>query len=125
MSTFIIREPRAQAVDFGVDTLIVHLEDGRSISAPLEWFPRLRDASDSDRRRWRLIGRGGGIHWETLTRTSPCEVCWKEQRPLPDFDARWKDSERREELLKVARLLEEETSIVGASAHLLAVGTKA
>ena len=66
MSTFIIREPRAQAVDFGVDTLIVHLEDGRSISAPLEWFPRLRDASDSDRRRWRLIGHGGGIHWETL-----------------------------------------------------------
>jgi hypothetical protein len=66
MSTFIVREPRAQAVDFGVDTLIVHLEDGRSISAPLEWFPRLRDASDADRRQWRLIGRGVGIHWETL-----------------------------------------------------------
>jgi hypothetical protein len=66
MSTFIAREARAQAVDFGVDTLIVHLEDGRSISAPLEWFPRLRDASDADRRQWRLIGRGVGIHWETL-----------------------------------------------------------
>jgi hypothetical protein len=66
MSTFIVREPRAQTVDFGVDTLIVHLEDGRSISAPLEWFPRLRDASDADRRQWRLIGRGVGIHWETL-----------------------------------------------------------
>ena len=46
--------------------------------------------------------------------------CWL----LPDFDTRWKDSERRAELLKVARLLEEETSIIGASAHLLAVGTK-
>ena len=66
MNTFIVREPRAQAVDFGVDTLIVHLEDGRSISAPLEWFPRLRDASDGDRRHWRLIGRGVGIHWEAL-----------------------------------------------------------
>jgi len=66
MSTFIVREPRAQAVDFGVDTLIVHLEDGRSISAPLEWFPRLRDASEADRRKWRLIGHGVGIHWETL-----------------------------------------------------------
>ena len=42
----------------------------------------------------------------------------------PDFDTRWKDSERRAELLKVARLLEEETSIIGVSAHLLAVGTK-
>ena len=66
MNTFITREPRAQAVDFGVDTLIVHLEDGRSVSAPLEWFPRLRDASEADRRQWRLIGRGIGVHWETL-----------------------------------------------------------
>ena len=66
MNTFITREPRAQAVDFGVDTLIVHLEDGRSVSAPLEWFPRLRDASETDRRQWRLIGRGIGVHWETL-----------------------------------------------------------
>ena len=66
MSTFVVREPRAQTIDFGVDTLIVHLEDGRSVSAPLEWFPRLRDASEADRRQWRLIGRGVGIHWETL-----------------------------------------------------------
>lgn len=66
MNTSNVPEPRAQAVDFGVDTLIVHLEDGRSISAPLEWFPRLRDASDADRRNWRLIGHGIGIHWEAL-----------------------------------------------------------
>jgi hypothetical protein len=66
MNTFIVREPRAQTVDFGVDTLVVDLEDGRSISAPLEWFPRLRDASDEERKQWRLIGRGIGIHWETL-----------------------------------------------------------
>ena len=66
MNTFIVREPRAQTVDFGADTLVVHLEDGRSISAPLEWFPRLRDASDADRQRWRLIGRGVGIHWEAV-----------------------------------------------------------
>jgi hypothetical protein len=66
MSTFVVREPRALGVEFGTDTLVVHLEDGRSISAPLEWFPRLRDASDADRARWRLIGRGVGIHWEAL-----------------------------------------------------------
>jgi hypothetical protein len=66
MSTFVIREPRALGVEFGADTLVVHLEDGRSIGAPLEWFPRLRDASDADRGRWRLIGRGVGIHWEAL-----------------------------------------------------------
>jgi len=66
MNTFIVREPRAQTVDFGADTLVVHLADGRSISAPLEWFPRLRDASDAQRKQWRLIGRGIGIHWEAL-----------------------------------------------------------
>jgi hypothetical protein len=66
MNTFIVREPRAQQVEFGADTLIVHLEDGRTISAPLEWFPRLRDAPPADRSQWRLIGRGIGIHWEAL-----------------------------------------------------------
>ncbi len=66
MNTFIVREPRALRVEFGADVLIVYLEDGRSISAPLEWFPRLRDASEADRNGWRLIGRGIGIHWETL-----------------------------------------------------------
>lgn len=63
---FVVREPRTRRVEFGVDTLSVHLEDGRSISAPLEWFPRLRDASEAGRGRWRLIGRGVGIHWEAL-----------------------------------------------------------
>lgn len=66
MSTSTVREARAQHVEFGADTLIVHLEDGRSISAPLEWFPRLRHASELDRSDWRLIGRGIGIHWAAL-----------------------------------------------------------
>ena len=55
MNTFVVREARAQTVDFGADTLIVHLEDGRSISAPLEWFPRLREASDAERKQWREV----------------------------------------------------------------------
>ena len=36
--------------------------DGREISAPLAWFPRLRDASDAQRANWRLIGHGEGVH---------------------------------------------------------------
>jgi len=53
------------AVDVRVDesVLRVTLADGRELSAPLEWFPRLRDAGAEQRRNWRLIGRGHGIHW--------------------------------------------------------------
>ena len=54
---------RARHVSFGEETLIVDLEDGRQIAAPLAWFPRLADATPDQRRNWRLIGRGHGIHW--------------------------------------------------------------
>jgi hypothetical protein len=39
------------------------LADGRELSAPLEWFPRLRDATSAQRSKWRLIGSGEGVHW--------------------------------------------------------------
>jgi len=45
------------------DRLLVVLADGREVAAPLAWFPRLMSATDSQRRNWRLIGRGQGIHW--------------------------------------------------------------
>ena len=46
--------------------LHVRLVDGREISVPLEWFPRLRGATDSQRDNWRLMGGGVAIHWENL-----------------------------------------------------------
>jgi len=46
------------------DTLFrVVLDDGRELAVPIEWFPRLRNATVEQRRNWRLIGRGEGIHW--------------------------------------------------------------
>lgn len=42
------------------------LADGREISAPLEWFPRLRDATDAERQEWRFIGNGLGVHWSNI-----------------------------------------------------------
>ena len=42
------------------------LGDGREISAPLAWYPRLRDGTPAQRRHWRFIGRGEGIHWPDL-----------------------------------------------------------
>lgn len=67
MSTLGVK-PAADAVQvsFTRDSLVVTLADGRQVSAPLEWFPRLRDATAKQRKNWRLIGRGVGIHWEDI-----------------------------------------------------------
>jgi len=56
----------AKSIRFDAEMMHVQLSDGREISVPLEWFPRLRDASEDQRKDWRLIGKGVGIHWEQL-----------------------------------------------------------
>ena len=56
----------AENVTVTEDTLSVDLSDGRSISVPLGWYPRLSHGTQEERTRWRLIGRGTGIHWEDL-----------------------------------------------------------
>lgn len=53
-------------VAFTDDAMLVTLTDGRQVSAPLEWFPRLRTAKARQHKNWRLIGGGVGIHWEDL-----------------------------------------------------------
>jgi len=67
MNTLAVKvEPKVIDLSFTSDSLRVVLADGREISAPLEWFPRLRDANAKQRKNWRLIGRGIGIHWEEI-----------------------------------------------------------
>ena len=61
-----IRIPEALNASLTDDTLSVDLSDGRSISVPIAWFPRLLHASEQERNHWRLIGRGQGIHWEDI-----------------------------------------------------------
>ncbi len=61
-----IEVPLAQRVTVTDDTLCVDLSDGRSISVPLAWYPRLQHASPAERKHWRLIGKGTGLHWEDL-----------------------------------------------------------
>jgi hypothetical protein len=61
-----IEVPKAENVKVTKDTLNVDLSDGRTISVPLEWFPRLVYATPEERSNWRLIGRGHGIHWEDI-----------------------------------------------------------
>lgn len=55
--------PAAENVRLTADVVEVELSDGRTISAPLTWFPRLLHATPAERSSWRLIGRGEGIHW--------------------------------------------------------------
>ncbi len=55
-----------QDVGVSEDTLTVDLSDGRSISTPLAWYPRLWHGTEAERTHWRLIGQGEGIHWPDL-----------------------------------------------------------
>ena len=67
MSTLtVMPDPVAQNVVFSEYDVCFELADGRSISAPLEWFPRLRDATPAQRAHWRLIGGGEGVHWPDI-----------------------------------------------------------
>jgi hypothetical protein len=62
-------EPRhAEALNVTVtdDTLTVDLVDGRTLSVPLAWYPRLAHGTTTERQRWTVIGRGEGIHWRDL-----------------------------------------------------------
>ena len=56
-------ENRATNVSFTAYSIYFSLADGRGISAPLAWFPRLLKATEEERGNWRLIGRGSGVHW--------------------------------------------------------------
>jgi hypothetical protein len=59
-------DPLATDVIFGAAAFRVVLEDGRELSVPIDWFPRLRRATGEQRANWRLIGRGEGIHWPDI-----------------------------------------------------------
>jgi hypothetical protein len=67
MSTLVARvETLAVDVSFSRDELSVTLSDGRVVSVPLVWFPRLAGASKRERADWELIGGGVGIHWPAV-----------------------------------------------------------
>lgn len=65
-STVETRIPTARTVRVSDDTLSVELTDGRAISVPVAWYPRLSHGTAEERNHWRLIGGGQGIHWPDL-----------------------------------------------------------
>lgn len=67
MSTLVTeRDAFAQSVHFSEDSLTVRLDDGRALSVPLTWYPRLLHGSEAEREKYELIGDGEGIHWPEL-----------------------------------------------------------
>jgi len=65
MST-LTADARAQSITITDDTLAVDLTDGRTISVPLVWYPRLMHGSEEERKNWRFIGDNEGVHWPDL-----------------------------------------------------------
>lgn len=61
-----VERPRAVRVSVTQDKLAVALDDGRTITVPLPWYPRLAHATSEERDAWTLIGGGTGIHWAAV-----------------------------------------------------------
>lgn len=61
-----IQIPLVQDVSVTEESLTVDLTDGRTVSAPLVWYPRLFHATQEERSNWRLIGKGEGVHWPDI-----------------------------------------------------------
>ncbi|MFA5031450.1 MAG: DUF2442 domain-containing protein [bacterium] len=67
-TSVIIKSKQVFAVDvfFSKEKMHVQLSDGREIIIPIEWFPKLRNATEKQKNNWRLIGKGIGIHWKDI-----------------------------------------------------------
>jgi hypothetical protein len=100
MSTLAIEARWASATNVEVndESLIVDLEDGRTISVPLVWYPRLLHSTSEERNNWRLIGKGEGIHWPDLDEDISIEniVMGKASGESQQSFKRW--LERRQEM---------------------------
>ena len=59
-------DERVASVEFTLDELYVALMDGRTITVPLYWYPRLQDANEVQRRNWQISGGGYGLHWPDI-----------------------------------------------------------
>jgi len=92
-----IEVPAAESVTVTDDTLSVDLSDGRTIAVPLVWFPRLQSATPEERKHWRLIGKGAGIHWEEIDEDISVEglILGKRSGESQDSLQKWLDGRSR------------------------------
>jgi Protein of unknown function (DUF2442) len=97
MSTLVTeRDVFAESVQFSDDSMTVSLDDGRSISVPLAWYPRLLHGSAKERMHFELIGDGEGIHWPALDEDISVEglIAGKRSAESDASLARWLDKRK-------------------------------
>lgn len=87
----------AEGVRITDQSLTVELSDGRSVSVPLTWYPRLAHGRPAERRRWEIIGAGIGIHWPDLDEDISVEALLLGERSGESAESlrRWRTSRRR------------------------------
>jgi hypothetical protein len=91
-------DERVADVLFNEDELSVRLMDGRTISAPLAWYPRLLHATESQRKNWQISGGGYGIRWEDIDEDLSTEGLLRgAPAPMPVLAASKPTSRQREE----------------------------
>lgn len=96
-SSLAIEKPTAADVKVSSEALTVHLKDGRVVSVPLAWYPRLVEGSPVERRQWELIGPGIGIHWPLLDEDISVEALMRGLGSNEGASSlqRWRASRRR------------------------------
>lgn len=92
-----MRLPEEEGVTVSEDALTVNLSDGRVISTPLPWYPRLVHATPQERDNWELVGAGQGIHWPDLDEDLSVEglIAGRRSGESPRAFKRWLDAKRR------------------------------
>jgi len=104
MTTLVIDESslRAFRVQVTEEALVVDLVDGRSVSVPLVWYPRLLQASAEEREQLRLIGSGEGIHWELLDEDISVEGIVAGRRSMESAESfrRWLEERKERSLVE-------------------------
>ena len=91
-----ISVPDAMSIEVTEDTLTAELSDGRIISVPLAWYPRLVHATPEERNNWELIGTGQGIHWPDLDEDLSIEgfLAGRKSGESPRSLKRWLEAKR-------------------------------
>ncbi|MCC5845361.1 MAG: DUF2442 domain-containing protein [Verrucomicrobia bacterium] len=94
MSTLTLeRETFARSVGFTSDAMVVYLDDGRTLTVPLAWYPRLSIGTPAEREHYELIGGGEGIHWPDLDEDISVEgiLAGRSSAESSDSLTRWLD----------------------------------